>query len=565
MAAANRQFARPALDLVAEALWLLRRTPALDYAIWFAGAAPFAAALLFFWADMSHAALADSRLVTSSLGLALLFLWLKTCQSVFAARLLDRANSTESEAWTLRRWIRIFVTQAILQPSGLLLLPVALLITVPFGWVAAFYQNATVLADRAEGRPGTCARLAWQQALLWPGQNHGVLSALTAAWFVAVLNAGIAVFTVPQLLKMLFGVDSRMTLSPETLLNTTFLAVIVALGTLALDPLTKAVYAIRCFYGVSLATGDDLRAQLRHLRRAAQLGVVALAIVGHASSLSAGLPAPANPDLGLEARETGKMPVPLSAQGVPASAQLDRAISDVLDRAEYTWRAPRDLKSAIPEADMSPFQRAMQRINDWFAKTTRALEQPFERFFKWLTQKLSGSTPRAGPNLPFSLNFAGLVEFLMWLLVALVAVVLVWFVVKVWRRRLAPHEATLETRPAAPDLRAEFVAADQLPEDGWLAMANDLMAQGDFRLALRAFYLAALAHLARREFIRLARFKSNRDYELELRRRARALPGITTAFSGTVREFDRAWYGAHEVTAEGLADFAAQVEQVRAA
>jgi hypothetical protein len=548
MAAATRQFARPALDLVAEALWLLRRTPATDYVIWFAGAAPFAAALLFFWADMSHAALAESRLATSALGLALLFLWLKTCQSVFAARLLDRANSAESEPWNLRRWARIFVTQAILQPSGLLLLPVALLITVPFGWVAAFYQNATVLADRAEGRSGTCARLAWQQALLWPGQNHGVLSALTAAWFVAVLNAGIAVFTVPQLLKMLFGVESRMTLSPETFLNTTFLAVIVALGTLALDPLTKAVYVIRCFHGVSLATGDDLRAQLRHLRQAAQVGVAVLALSWFAPRVTA-----------------AETPPSLTTQGAPVSAELDRAISDVLDRAEYTWRAPRDLQPKLAEADMSAFQRVMQRLNDWFAKTTQALEQPFERFFKWLTQKLSGSTPRAGPNLPFSLNFAGLVEFLMWLLVALVAVVLVWFVVKVWRRRLAPHEATLETRSTAPDLHAEFVAADQLPEDGWLAMANDLMAQGDLRLALRAFYLAALAHLARREFIRLARFKSNRDYELELRRRARALPAITTAFSGTVREFDRAWYGAHEVTAEGLADFAAQVEQVRAA
>ena len=37
--------------------------------------------------------------------------------------------------------------QASLQPWGLILRPVALIVTVPFVWVAAFFQNATVLGD----------------------------------------------------------------------------------------------------------------------------------------------------------------------------------------------------------------------------------------------------------------------------------------------------------------------------------------------------------------------------------------------------------------------------------
>ena len=75
---------------------------------------------------------------------------------------------------------------------------------------------------------------------------------------------------------------------------------------------------------------------------------------------------------------------------------------------------------------------------------------------------------------------------------------------------------------AVPDLNEESVTADQLPEDGWLQLARELMERGELRLALRASYLAGLAHLGHRELIHLARHKSNRDYDRELHRRARA-------------------------------------------
>lgn len=543
----TRQFARPGLDLIEEAVHLLRRTPAADYLVWFAGAGPFAAAVLYFWADMSRAALAEDRLLLSALGLAALFLWLKTCQAVFAARLLARAAETEDAPWTLRRWLRVFVTQAAWQPSGLLLLPPALLITLPFGWVFSFYQSVTVLGDRA-GRPGECFRQARRQGSLWPGQNHAVLSLLSVVWLVAMLNAAIALFTLPQLGKMLLGIESRFTLNPWTLVNTTFLATVVALGGLITDPLTKAVYALRCFHGASLASGDDLRARLRRLQSGAVLAAL-LFLAGFAGF------APS-------ARAQGWEPPP--AEG-PSVAELDEVIDEVLRGPEYTWRAPREWQLPKPQLEMSWLRRTLERLGDAVKAGLKKLERPIQGFANWLDRLLRGRTGPTGPKLDFKLSFAGFVEFLLWLLVVVVAGLLVWLGVKLWRRRNA---VTVDETPGAaipPDLRAEFVAADQLPEDGWLALANELMSQGDHRLALRAFYLAALAHLARREFIRLARFKSNRDYENELRRRARSLPSLLVAFAGAGREFDRAWYGGREVTAEGLAAFAARVEQVRAA
>ena len=70
------------------------------------------------------------------------------------------------------------------------------------------------------------------------------------------------------------------------------------------------------------------------------------------------------------------------------------------------------------------------------------------------------------------------------------------------------------------------------------------------RLALRALYLASLAHLAEQGMLAIARHKSNRDYQNELARRAHAVPGVTDAFGQNVLLFERVWYGMHAITRE---------------
>ena len=74
---------RGALDLIDEAVHLLRRAPAGLLAVYYVGAMPFVLGLLYFWADMSRSAFAEKHLAASALGLAGLFIWMKCCQSVF--------------------------------------------------------------------------------------------------------------------------------------------------------------------------------------------------------------------------------------------------------------------------------------------------------------------------------------------------------------------------------------------------------------------------------------------------------------------------------------------------
>jgi hypothetical protein len=112
---------------------------------------------------------------------------------------------------------------------------------------------------------------------------------------------------------------------------------------------------------------------------------------------------------------------------------------------------------------------------------------------------------------------------------------------------------------AAPpvDLADESLTADRLPEAEWLAMANEWMEKGDFRMALKAMYLAALNYLSSQDLVSIRRWKSGLDYRRELTRRARATPELPPAFARSVEIFERGWYGRHAVDramAESLAD-----------
>ena len=75
---------------------------------------------------------------------------------VFARRLRGEIGGSSQLGW--RALGRIFVSQTVLQPVGLFLLPLSFLAMLPFGWVYAFQQSATVLA--ADETPGIRAMVA---------------------------------------------------------------------------------------------------------------------------------------------------------------------------------------------------------------------------------------------------------------------------------------------------------------------------------------------------------------------------------------------------------------------
>ncbi|HTD68580.1 MAG TPA: DUF4129 domain-containing protein, partial [Candidatus Limnocylindria bacterium] len=179
---------------------------------------------------------------------------------------------------------------------------------------------------------------------------------------------------------------------------------------------------------------------------------------------------------------------------------------------------------------------------------------------EWI-EKLFRSKPATGGPSGFSLSAEGLVYILIAVVLAVIGV-LVWLL---WRTRSRSTEAELEATPATPipDLESNDVAGDELPVDGWTKLALELLERGELRLAMRAFYFSSLAHLAARNLVNIAKFKSNRDYERELLRRSHALPDLTKTFSENVFVFDRVWYGMHEINAELIQQFRGNVERIK--
>jgi hypothetical protein len=263
---------------------------------------------------------------------------------------------------------------------------------------------------------------------------------------------------------------------------------------------------------------------------------------------------------------------PASAQpSAPAGAispeQLNESIDQVLQKREFAWRMPREDK---PESDAPKnwLVRAFQSLAKMIRDAVKAVLHAIVEALKWIVKQLAKLWP-GNPSVPSGLSgwSAGWVYALKTLLLFLIAAlagVLAYLLLRAHRRRRRPAATLAEPVSARPNLNDENVAADQLPEDGWLNLARELMEDGNLRLALRAFYLASLAHLAARELISIAIFKSNREYETELRRRARAQSEVQDAFSQNVAAFDWAWYGLHEVTSDALEQFQFNLARIRA-
>ena len=537
----------PALDRLESAGHLVRATPVRDHLLWLLGSGPYALGLLYFWAEQSRSSLAAERLPLSSFGLALLFLWARLTQAVVAARRHDQWMGSDDRKDVLTLLRQVAVPIVVWQPLALALLPVTLILVIPFPAFLTVQQGLIVTAHRADGSALRALALAVRHARHSPNQASQEASLLAMVWLVLAVNIGVVLYGLPLLAKLLLGIESPFTLNPSTVLNSTFAAAVVVLATLLTDPLVKAVSVLRDVESESRSTGADLRAALRRIPLVMVLTLLLLS---------------GFPSLHAAARADDPVTLPRSARPIP-SAELNRAIVEVLERPEFSWRAPRTTGGDAENAsDRTPLQRLLARLGKFLDGVARRMEAPIKAIGDWLGRLFGSRTPAAGP-LP-RLDISGLVEFLMWLLIAGASLILGGMGLRLWRQRPAATRPPASALPVVPDLESETIAAEQLPVDDWQALARDLAERGEYRHAVRALFLACLAGLAEQEQIRLARSKSNRDYLNEVRRRSPDQPQRSETFSEIVRVFEGAWYGGRPVTPDRFADVAAAVERLRA-
>ena len=259
-------------------------------------------------------------------------------------------------------------------------------------------------------------------------------------------------------------------------------------------------------------------------------------------------------------------PAPSSQQGAGiSSSQLDDAINRTIHENKYIYRMPRE-KIEDTDTDEGPIGRFFDKIAEMFRKWARAVAHALGKFIRalaeWLDKLFGRNHTYENPSSGY--GWITSVDVLLWALFAAVVCGLVIFLYRVWRGR-GKYRSPVATQAilSVPDVSDENVGADQLPEDEWMKLGRELLARGELRLAMRAFYLASLAHLAARNLISIARFKSNREYERELLRRGHSFPDLLSMFGQNISVFEAIWYGMHEVNSDSVNQFALNVEKIK--
>ena len=541
---------RSSLQILEESFHLLRSVDVKYFWIYFLGTALFAAGLLYFVADMSRSSLARETVIPASLAMAGLYFWMRYCQARFCEGVWDTINPGSPAA--IRGWDRfgnlsaLFVVQALQVP----LLLAGALFVVPVGWVIAMLQNATVLTftknfQRRSLRGLVKSSLAHSH-YEW-GQNHGILIVLLFVSAFVWFNVVGSCLALATFAKAFFGVESAFTLSPlVALFNSTFFLGSLLLTYLVISPMMKAVYVLRCFYAESYDTGEDLLSRLASCKgrrrdsstesaprertgRAAVIGVSLLFLLGGSS--------------------------PLHAEGGASSVAFEGALSETMEQKKYQWQLSRRADAEDLEGDESWMARRMKELAEATQESLRALDEWFDEMLKKAERDALGET--GGSSGAGIAGIAGLQSTFSLALVAIVVGLTVWLAFLIYRkyRVTATRDEVEEVSADTVDLQSEDIVASQLPEGEWMRLAREQISKGDGRLAIRALFLATLANLGEEGVIKIARFKSNRDYRKELELKVRKRAALRRAFDENTTWFEEAWYGWHPVREETVDDF----------
>jgi len=531
----SQEHHKSAILILEEAVHLLRKAPLFLLSGYYIGTLPFILGLFYFWADMSRSADAKSYHAVASLGIALLYIWMKCWHVVFAARVKMSISGQPVPRWSLHRMLTLVTTQTLIHATAFFILPLAALVAIPFGWCYAFYQNITAEAITELDDLKTLCQKAWFQAKLWPRQNHMLLAIIFIFGVVVFLNLAGAIYILPHLLKKYIGVESMFTLSGSHVINTTFWVVTIGISYLCMNPLVKTVYALRCFYGAALKSGDDLKTELKGLMPGRTGVAIGLFVV----ALFAGSPIPS---IAIETH-------------FASPEALDRSIDEVMERREFTWRMPRELIAEDEKTPKGPIASVVAWIIDKLGKGIKAVINWVDKLMDWLIGLLpTGDRRTASSNA----NWITSVRVAVFVLLIGILCALVYILWRSWmRRQNAQAEIVAAAVESTPNLENDDTAADDLPVNRWLELARELTEKGSWRLAIRAFYLATLANLAENELITIEKFKSNREYENELHRRAHQKEALLKAFSKSREVFERVWYGMYEINRSDLDHYAA--------
>lgn len=249
------------IDLLEEAIHLLRRTSAITYAYYILGVTPFA--LLFFQllADASYHRYLAEHLGDSVIRLAIAYCWMKGFQALACQRLLASYSGEPVRRRGPLELLQLWSAQCAIQPWGILIKPMAFVVMIPSPFVDAFFQTASIVITGDRGDFMRCIRLSTGK--IGPGLVlNGIIFAFRIVMFVCVYST---LATLPFLCKMLFGIETLLTNNFQWLASFPFLLGTGFVSYFVIDLLLKSFYVIRLRRIECETSGKDLVHRLAEL------------------------------------------------------------------------------------------------------------------------------------------------------------------------------------------------------------------------------------------------------------------------------------------------------------
>jgi hypothetical protein len=178
------------------------------------------------------------------------------------------------------------------------------------------------------------------------------------------------------------------------------------------------------------------------------------------------------------------------------------------------------------------------------------------------TSSSSSSSYSSTPNTAGSASFASTLSYVFLTLLVLLILAGLAYVLARWTREQT-QEVVQKAAPVAKAINrvAELpIDVDQRPEDLFTS-ARKMADNGDFRTACIYLYSHLLLTLDERQWIRLARGKTNRQYLRELKKNGPP-QGVPQLFSEAMNIFEQTLFGEHTLDRRGFDAFVQDFQQL---
>jgi hypothetical protein len=505
---------------------------------------------------MSNGSGGNDRIILSSLILVLLLILMKTGQAFFCLRSYETLMGGTFRKLSIQQLFTCVSQQLIFSCAEMIVMPLAMLLTIPFGWCYAFFQigsmGTLIFEDNLIAQSITHSKVLPKQnhLMLWvicpqflltmvmcyiavpplvtlfdAGPNAqiliyiitGILAFATLLvnplGFILFVNFLAAIAFLPYLIRTLTGWESVYSMNGMAVLHPCVLLATWALSFLLMDPLVKISYLVRIYDHQSIRTGHDI---IKRISAPALLCIAIFMFACPQESYS----------------ETDRV----------NQQVFDKTVSEVLKDPSFSWREKKNFDLPEVKINTGPLKSMALHIKSFLKKVESWIIKFFKKEDKRKSKPLFKWYPLSIVIDPIPVMFIS------------IFIILLYFIITVLRKQ---RQKSIVSKagtalPYTEEKTHHTVSADENPPDQWEQMAHEAISSGELRAGIRFLYLSTLSLLNDKKLLTLKKSRSNREIRRELQKRYPDQMSLNDNVNILIMNFEYTWYGTVLVTARDL-------------